>query len=152
MMASYTEDQIIRALESIRADFNGPAWKINAKFWDALRGEEKERTFSKSELLAIAEDDVRKVKIHGLFGVLGKVAATRRELMDLAQKTGFAGSTIILLDKAEKQESFGFGDVVRDANGKFWQRVLNGRWANFGDSMYHDDDAPRRPLARISER
>lgn len=148
-MKSYTEDQIDAALKTAYSELSASVWKFNAKFWDALRGEEKERTFSKSELLAIAEDDVRKVKIHGLFGVLGKVAATRRELMDLAQKTGFAGSTIILLDKAEKQESFGFGDVVRDADGKYWMRVNYDRWADFGTAMYHDDDAPVRPLTRM---
>lgn len=45
------------------------------------------------------------------------------------------------------------GDVVKDADGKFWKRTSgnkNHAWATFESAMYHDFDSPKRPLEKVN--
>jgi hypothetical protein len=45
------------------------------------------------------------------------------------------------------------GDVVKDADGRFWKRTFGGKhhaWAAFETAMYQPFDIPKRPLEKIS--
>ena len=45
------------------------------------------------------------------------------------------------------------GDVVRDADGKFWKRTFGGKpqaWASFETALYSSFDIPKRPLEKVS--
>ena len=146
--------------------FDGPSWTpaelkeaaqktgynqvtLGEVIQNARTHQEESVLFTKDDLLAVAGTEVKKMLVHGVFGMLGTDAANEAALISEATKAGYTLAMKSMIAKVKDREDWQPGDVVRDARGKYWKRVYPGMWADFDTSMHFGDDIPVRPLRKM---
>lgn len=110
--------------------------------------------FTRDEMLAVATTRHEKVIVHGIFAVMDTAMANEGVLMAHAREANLGGNMEILirLAKARKEEGFQPGDVVRDANGRWYRRRKDGGthpWEQFGTVAVTPDEWLKRPLEKM---
>lgn len=156
-MRTYTEQEIRNAWNAvIQRHPDTPSYLFEKSFFlmlDAVKPKEKLMLFSKQDLLDVAVTGTEQVMIHGVFALLGMEVANEAALMSQARNAKLNGTmaSILGLAKAKRDEDFQPGDVVRDADGKWYQRRKEGGthpWVTFGNGGVIPDSWLKRPLEK----
>lgn len=151
----YTEEQIRDAWQQAYLLARDP-WNFHEKFLVALRAGRKEKPvlLTKDDLLTVAATEHEKLMVHGIWGMLGTDILNEAALTLKAEQANLGGNMEILirLAKARKEEGFQPGDVVRDANGRWYRRRKDGGthpWEQFGTVAVTPDEWLKRPLEKM---
>lgn len=129
-METYTEKQVMNAwYETMGRMWTTPQQgTLHSVFLAELKKKEPEMLFTKTEMLATAASQTDRILVHGIFGILGTIAADEEALHAKAAAAGHTNAMSVLIQRVRVKRGgqYEVGATYRSADNRLFRYTTSG--------------------------